>query len=360
MTFPTIPNDITTEWLTAELGATVLGGGQVTGLSLDNIGEGTGIFGEIVRLNLTVEGGTGAPTSMVAKMPCTEPANLAIAMALGLYERELRMFDDVIDQSPINAPQRYLSAENDQGGFILLLEDLSDRYDVGDQVVGATLEQAERVVDVLAAFHAHWWGSPKLDDFTWLPRPDAPQYQAAVPPIYRAGLPVLQAEWADRVPAAAMDLAVELEPRFEELLLRTATGPETLIHTDTRLDNIFFAKDDSGDVALIDFQLALRGRAVADLAYMIGNSVPHEIARDNWESLLRRWHEAITAAGVADYSFDDALQHYREAVLYYFSGPMSLVGTFDSGNDRGAAMVEAYTVRLLTHAIDIDAGVVLR
>ncbi len=359
MTFPTIPDAITTAWLNENLAQDVLNGGVITALTTDNIGEGTGIFGEIVRLNLTVEGGSGAPASMVAKMPCTEPANLAIAMALGLYERELNMFDDVVEQSPITVPRRYFSDQNDDGGFLLLIEDLSDRYDVGDQVVGATLAQAEGVVDVLAAFHAHWWKSPKLDDFAWLPRQDAPMYLAAVPPIYRAGLPVLQENWADRVPAAAIDLAVELEPRFEEMLMRIATGPETLIHTDTRLDNIFFAKDGSGSIALIDFQLALRGRGVADLAYMIGNSVPHEIARDNWESLLRRWHEAIVASGVTDYSFDDALQHYREAVLYYFSGPMSLVGTFDSGNDRGAAMVEAYTVRLLTHAVDIDAGSVL-
>jgi hypothetical protein len=35
---------------------------------------------------------------------------------------------------------------------------------------------------------------------------------------------------------------------------------------------------------------------------------------------------------------------------------MSLIGTFDSGNERGAAMAESYTVRMLRHAVDSGAG----
>lgn len=359
MTTPTTPDAITTEWLQQVLPPDVLDSGTITGLSYDNIGEGTGIFGEIVRMNLTLEGaGENAISTLVAKMPCVEPANLEIALMLGIYEREMNMFDFVLDQSPMRTPRRYVAERADGGNFILLLEDLSDEFDVGDQIVGATLAQAESVIDVLAAFHAYWWESPKLDEFDWLPRPDAPQYQAAVPSIYRAGLPVFLSDWADKVPAASVEIAKALDPKFEELLLRTAEGPETLIHTDTRLDNIFFAKD-SSDVAFIDFQLALKGRAIADIAYIISNSIPTEIASEHWQALLQRWHDGISAGGVTGYSMDDALTHYREAALYYLSGPMSLIGSFDSGNERGAAMTEAWLLRAFNHVVDIDAGSVL-
>jgi aminoglycoside phosphotransferase (APT) family kinase protein len=192
----------------------------------------------------------------------------------------------------------------------------------------------------------------------WLPVPNAPQYVAAVPNIYRAGLPVLEAEWGDRVPPSAIDVARSVDPKFEELLHRTAGGPMTLIHGDTRLDNIFYSTTDDS-VAFIDFQLALRGRAAADIAYLIGTSVPHDLARDNWEQLLRRWRDAVVDLGVDGYSFDDAITQYREAALYYLSGAMSLIGTFDAGNDRGAAMAEAYSTRILNHVVDIDAASVL-
>jgi len=352
---PLTPTEITPAWLMQELPDDVLDGATITGIGLEDIGEGTGIFGEIARLNLTVDGGTNTPSSVIAKMPCVEPANLAVAQALGLYEREINMFDHALTESPMTAPERYAAVRGDDGAFVLLLEDLSTEWIVGDQVVGATLAQAEAIVDALAEFHAHWWEHPQLETFAWLPKPDAPVYQAAVPDIYRAGLPTLQRDWQDRVPAEAIELATAIEPKFEELLLRTAGGPTTLIHTDTRLDNIFFARDGSNRVAFIDFQLALRGRGAADIAYLVGTSVPRDIAAVNWQPLLERWHKGITTRGV-DYSFDDATLHYLEAAMYYLSGGMSLIGSFDTGNERGAAMADAYCTRTLNHVIDIDAG----
>lgn len=355
---PDSPFAISADWLNDALPAGVLGEGTVTHVATDDIGAGVGIFGEIARLNLTLDGGA-APTSIVAKMACTEPANLAVAQALGLYDREINMFAHVLDQTPLRSPACLLARRGGDGQFILLLEDLSSDYDVGDQVVGATVAQAEAIVDELAALHAYWWQKPQLAAMDWLPVPDAPTYRAAVPGIYRAGLPVLETEWADKVPAASIELARRLEPTFEDLLIRTAGGPETLIHTDTRLDNIFFAKDGSGGVAFIDFQLALRGRGVADIAYLLGTSVPHAEGREHWERLLRRWHARLVELGVNDYPIDDAIQHYKEAALYYLSGAMSLIGTFDAGNERGAAMADAYSTRILNHVVDINAGTVL-
>ena len=34
---------------------------------------------------------------------------------------------------------------------------------------------------------------------------------------------------------------------------------------------------------------------------------------------------------------------------------MSLIGSFDTGNERGAAMAEAYVTRTFSHIVDIDA-----
>jgi len=356
MALPTTPGDITVDWLNEVLADDATGGAVVTSVRDENIGEGTGIFGEIARLHLDLD--DGGSTSIVAKMPCTEPANLEVALMLGIYDREIKMFSEVIPRSPMGAPTCHLAAQEGPGSFVLLMQDMGRDWEVGDQVVGATIPQAEAIVDVLADFHAHWWEHPELASMDWLPVPNAPQYVAAVPGIYRAGIPVLTSEWSDRVPAASIELALAVDPRFEQLIERTAAGPTTLIHTDTRLDNIFFAKDGSGDVAFIDFQLALRGRGVADIAYLVGTSVPQPAAAANWESLLRRWHDRLTTQGV-DYSWDDALLGYKESALYYLSGAMSLIGTFDAGNERGAALVDAYSTRILNHVVDIDAGAVL-
>ncbi|BAN04028.1 phosphotransferase [Ilumatobacter coccineus] len=356
---PADPFSITAEWLTAVLPDDVLGGATVDEVRASDIGEGTGILGAIARLHLTTSGGDGsAPASLVAKMPCSEPANLEVAIVLGIYERELNFFETMAPTTSLRVPTPHVSIRGDDGRFVLLMEDLSGDYDVGDQVVGATIAEAESVIDELAGFHAHWWEHDDLASMDWVPYPNAPAYAAAVPGIYRAGLPVLQDAWSDRVSPEAIALALDIDPVFEELLERTAGGPATVAHGDTRLDNILFAKDDPSRIAVIDFQLMLRGRGVADIAYFIGTSIDRDVAAANWESLLGRWHAAVTAAGV-DYSWDDCLLHYREAAMYYLSGAMSLLGSFDTGNDRGAELAAAYSTRILEHCVDIDARSVL-
>lgn len=355
LTIPETPTGVDAAWLNDALADWP----EIATVAYEDIGEGTGIFGQISRLTVTyaTDGGS-SPDRMVVKMACLEPENLAIANALGIYERELRFYEELASSLPFRIPANYFSLRGDDGRFVLIIEDMSGDFVVGDQVIGATPEQADAIVDALVPFHAQWWEHPDLDAMEWLPVPNAPAYKAAVPGIYRSGLSVLETEWADKISADALATAQAVDPKFEELMDRTSGGPRTLIHTDTRLDNVFFAADGSNEIALIDFQLALRGRAVADVAYMVGTSMSIENGSAHWERLLRRWHDAITAAGI-DYSWDDCVLHYKEAALYYLSGAMSLVGTFDAGNERGAALVHAYSTRVLEHAADIDAADIL-
>ena len=60
-----------------------------------------------------------------------------------------------------------------------------------------------------------------------------------------------------------------------------------------------------------------------------------------------------------NYAFDQAVLHYRQAVLYYTVGAMSLIASFDTGNERGAAMAEAYVTRIFNHVVDVDAQLVI-
>jgi len=327
---------------------------RIESVSCENIGEGTGIFGEIGLLTVSYMNQGQAPDSLVVKLPCVEPENLAVAQALGIYAREVAFYQTVGASSVLRIPQCFYAVMGDDGRFVLLIENLSIDYIVGDQITGATHEQVLSAIDTLAGFHAQWWNNPKLDELKWLPSPDDPAYMAAVPGIYRAGLPVLVKDWDSKVPAESIEIAQLIEPHFEQLMLLFAGGPHTFSHADTRLDNLFFSKSDASEVAFIDFQLCLRGRGVNDIAYLVGNSVPQEIAAANWESYIEHWVKALAKNGV-HYAFDEAVLHYRQAVLYYTVGAMSLIASFDTGNERGAAMAEAYVTRIFNHVVDVDA-----
>lgn len=339
----------------AELSAAWLGdvlGAPVTEFAVDDIGTGAGIFGEISRVHLS--GDPALPGSVITKFPTADPSNRPIGDALGIYEREVRFFRDIAPTTPLRVPEVHAAeVDHDRGAYVLVFEDLA-RFEAGDQVAGISPARAERVVDSLVALHAKWWESPELYQLDWLPTSADPIYLEAVVPIYAAGLPVLARDWSDRVGEDAVDLANAIAPVFDDVLRRTANPPTTFLHTDTRLDNLFF---DGDDPIFIDWQLAVRGRGPADVAYLVGTSM-NVADQHHWEPLLRRYHAGLVAAGV-DYSWEACLTAYLESVLYYTVSAMSLIGTFDAGNERGAAMTEAFTVRMFRHAVESGARRVL-
>jgi hypothetical protein len=78
-----------------------------------------------------------------------------------------------------------------------------------------------------------------------------------------------------------------------------------------------------------------------------------DVLKASWESLLRRYHDRLGANGVAGYSWDECVTHYRQSVLYPLGAGMALLGAMDIGDGRGLG--EAIVVRALQHAADVDA-----
>ena len=63
-----------------------------------------------------------------------EPENLAVAQALGIYAREVS-FMKVWVNHHFTYSRVFYSQLDDDGRFVLLIEDLSANFSVGDQVV---------------------------------------------------------------------------------------------------------------------------------------------------------------------------------------------------------------------------------
>ncbi len=353
MPTPASSGELTAAWLSDVLHA------PIQSFTVTDIGVGVGIFGEIVRITPVygAAADTALPASVVGKFATREPANLAVAHALQLYDREVGFYRELAPTTHLRVPHCYFAELDAGGNATLLLEDLS-ALEMGDQVAGLSPARAELVIDALAALHAEWWQSPRLGELPWLLSFADDIYTATVPGIFSAGLEPLERDWTDRVGADGIALAHRVDGCVAALMRRVgSTAPQTLLHADPRLDNMFFGPH--GEVAMIDFQLILRGRGASDLAYLIGSSMDPELQRVHWQRLLRRWHDALGAAGVTGYPWEQAVVDYKEGLLSLLSGPMSLVGTFSSGNERGAKMTAAFTTRFFAHALDIDAAAVL-
>jgi hypothetical protein len=340
---PASPDDVTAPWLSNALGRTV------SAIDKELIGVGVGLLGDLVRVRLT---GDDVPASVIVKLPTQSPPNKAIGMAFKFYEREVRFFRDVAPTARVRVPAvHHADMDLDAEAFVLVLEDLA-HLELGDQVAGLTVEQAVAAVQAIAPFHAQWWESADLETLEWLPAADHPITMQAAK-MYADAWPVFVEKWSHVVPAGGIELGERVRDAYPKMLTELAVPPRTYVHTDFRLDNLFF-EPDSGAVTVIDWQLCTRSSGVYDVAYLLAQSMDAQLRRENQEAIIRAWYERLCQAGVSDYEWEQALLDYGASVLACTVIPVNAGAEIELGNERGEALVREISERAFSAALDVD------
>ncbi|HEX7167789.1 MAG TPA: phosphotransferase [Acidimicrobiales bacterium] len=348
---------MTADQLTAALQSTGTLGADARVASFDHeqIGIGIGILALLWRLTPQYEPAGAGPETMVLKLPHTMPESRHIADAFRFYLREVRFYEVVGHRTPIGTADRYYSAWDDAtGDFVLVMEDLGDRRMI-DQVAGATPDDAELLVESLAAHHAAFWQSPELSTWEWGCRIiDPPNPQALVPAL-QASWPIIESQFAELLPGPMLDAARRLPDHVVPLMEQLSAPPVTLLHGDSRLDN-FFLSDAEGDppVAAVDWQICGIGRGPYDVAYLLSQSLLPAERKANESALVRHYHDTLVANGVGDYSFDDCWTDYRKATLFVAVYPLN-AGSVDLVNDRAVELFRTMLTRSVAAILDLDA-----
>ena len=102
---------------------------------------------------------------------------------MGLYEREVRFYTDVAPglQGPV-APCRHAAYDPATGVFDLVLDDAAPAV-VGNELQGATLEQATLALTQLGRVHGPLLGNAALAGAEWLNR-ETPLSQTLMAALY--------------------------------------------------------------------------------------------------------------------------------------------------------------------------------
>ena len=348
---PELITELTPEWLSAALGH------EVTSVEMESIGEGVGIVGQLARLQLT--GADELPDTIIAKMHSTHDENRGVAMHYGLYTTEAGFYNDCAHQLGVRVPTAYFAASSPDGSAnVLLIEDMVGATAL-DQVAGCPIDMAERVVDHLAVMHARWWENPELDELTWLRPANNDAYKSVAGHLV-PGLEVIKAQYADLVPPASIDAAAHWTEVVAAVYDWTwENRPRTLAHTDLRLDNLFFDHPDGSPLVIIDWQLTVRSTGAFDVSYFLTESLTIDDRREHEERLVRRYHDGLQAAGIADYTFDDCWRDYLLAMAAQFSITVTSA-LMNVGNERGQALANAMVQRQFTAVADHDVTSMLK
>jgi aminoglycoside/choline kinase family phosphotransferase len=361
MTAPTVPiadapELLTPEWLTDALAAAgVLDGARVTALEQRPLG--TGQMCDSLRLALTYDRATTAPTTMVAKLPAADETSRNTAKALRSYENEVRFYQQLAPGLPVRTPAVYhADIDVETASFVLLLEDLAPG-EVGDQLAGCSPEVAAIAVDELVRLHAPRWDDPALDELEWLHRdPVAGEmFLLGLLPTLWTGF---RERYADSLGPDVHEAGAALFARLEAYV-RADSRPWTIVHGDYRLDNLLFDPTPGGvPVAVVDWQTCTHGPALNDVAYFIGAGLLADDRRAHEEALVRAYHDGLVAAGVTGYDRDRCWADYRRGS---WSGLIMAVAAsmLVERTERGDQMFMTMAHRHARHALDLDAPALL-
>jgi hypothetical protein len=312
----------------------------------------TGATTDMARLRVMYADSGSGPASIIAKIRGVTEVQRAMDGAMGLFEREVRFYTTFADQVPVNAPRCYHDGDGDSTP--LLLEDLAG-VRMGDQMDGMPMADAEATIDALGDLHAAFWESERLAE-PWLATPGEGMMAAMITQLVSSGAGALAERYAGQGFDDVLDKVVEYAPAWgEKVLAPGMAGPQTLVHNDCRLDNLFFGDD--GKPIFIDWQVLARTRGTQDVGNLLAGSMAVGDLASTWESLLRRYHDRLMARGVSGYSFEQCVDHYRVSVLYPLGAGMALIGMMDIGDGRGLG--DAIIMRALSHIDDIDAFAVI-
>ena len=377
---PTTLDEITADWLTSALRQSEVISTETTVLSrrIEVLGVGEGFAAELARIHLSYDG--SGPATVIAKIPTSVTDNRNGSELLGVYERELRIYERILGEIEVSTPRLYygdievnpdaarqlerirkmerlpiwllrlilwfLIRFNKAKTFpsILIMEDLSPAV-AGDQVQGCDLDRAGEALEAVALLHAATWGDRRPPERYWLVS------SAVAPRLFHAGALGARRGFLKNFGRLLSDHTRELyestrTDNIERTIRLHTDVPQCMLHGDFRLDNMFFGRD-GGFRALIDWQLSSFGPAVSDIAYFICGSIDPEVSEAEIDALLARYHRALVSAGVSDYPLEDLQAHYTEQLLLLLAR-MASVDLLDLGDQdgRGADLVSVWIERL--------------
>lgn len=345
--------DITASWAEGVLRGSghLEDGVAVTGISTERIGEGVGILSILQRVSLTYSGPTSAPSSLVVKYPTDDPGQRFTADALVFYAREIEFYKQHAQSAPFKTAACYGAAiATDSTDFTVVMEDIG-KYRMLNQLDGVSLEDAGRLIDVLADFHAQWWNSPQLESMqTIFPPLSNPTYHLVLPSLWDAGWPAALEHAAASIPAGTETIGGLWSGKCK-WMLDSLLEPSTLCHGDYRADNQLF---DGDKPIVIDFQIVGCGAGIYDLGYFVSQSIAPNVREGHDRELVDRYVDRLASHGIS-IDREETWRQYQIVICFCVIYSVTNFPQYANMNDRGQSLLRDMLYRSLRAVSDNNA-----
>lgn len=276
-------------------------------------------IGTTTRIRLAVEHNdtNTLPRRWFVKLPSMAWQARLITALPRLLETEVRFYTEMAQSVPLTKPG-LLAAQSKLGlGSTLVLNDVSESGSIpGSPSDALTAEQAARVINQLALFHAHLWNKVHLDpNYRWLTG-SVRQLEdflgtALAVPLMKRGLRLSESLVPKALHPATLNYA-----RHRRLAMRFLSGgPQTLVHHDCHAGNIFWNHSEPG---FLDWQLVRSGEGISDVAYFLSTALSPETRRLHEKNLLESYAGILLENGIKGINTKNLWHRYRAHLVYPF------------------------------------------
>ena len=237
------------------------------------------------------------PERLFVKLPPRNYLQHVLMNVFRLGTREIHAYRALGDDPPVRVPHCYVArAYRLRRRSVLVLEDLSPTAQFRTVVDAVTAVEAHAIVDALADLHITFWNSARFagDLRPLTVRTSADMRLADL--IRRRFLAEITGHTADLIPASVQRECRMFYQRSAEIDAFWASYPQTLIHADPHLGNLFFV---DGRPGFLDWQIATAGPGIRDIAYFATASVEPGLLRTIERDLVDRYADRLDSVGIA-------------------------------------------------------------
>ncbi|MFM7879041.1 MAG: phosphotransferase [Acidimicrobiaceae bacterium] len=338
---------ISSEYLSKAL-APISGGAKLKITAISPIG--TGQMAESYRVIFSQESGEKIE-SVVVKVPSQNENSRSASRTTRCYELETSFYSSLRNSLKVETPKCFhvwYDAPSDD--FVLILEDIKDANQ-GDQITGATVEQADAAITQLVNLHAPMWGSEILNQIGWLPKHSL-NVATGTSQLLRSVFSGFAERFSEKVNSEIISLGARLVSKIDRYYAAFPTLL-TVAHRDFRLDNLLFTpQNNKTGVKVVDWQTVGAMPGASDLGYFIGASFTVDGRREYEQVLVQSYCERLAAQRI-DVSNNEIWAQYR---LLGTSGYiMAIVASMlVKQTDRGDAMFAVMANRHGQQMLDLE------
>ncbi|MFM9118972.1 MAG: phosphotransferase [Acidimicrobiaceae bacterium] len=338
---------ISSEYLSKAL-APISGGAKLKITAISPIG--TGQMAESYRVKFSQESGEKIE-SVVVKVPSQNENSRSASRTTRCYELETSFYSSLRNSLKVETPKCFhvwYDAPSDD--FVLVLEDIKDASQ-GDQITGATVEQADAAITQLVNLHAPMWGSEILNQIGWLPKHSL-NVATGTSQLLRSVFSGFAERFSEKVNSEIISLGARLVSKIDRYYAAFPTLL-TVAHRDFRLDNLLFTpQNNKTGVKVVDWQTVGAMPGASDLGYFIGASFTVDGRREYEQVLVQSYCERLAAQRI-DVSNNEIWAQYR---LLGTSGYiMAIVASMlVKQTDRGDAMFAVMANRHGQQMLDLE------